>query len=271
MKAAKVIATCFVPKIYVPKTYLVGDPLGYFGHSQNCNTPNDVIDLIKFNIELEKKCDPGTDRDLIIVNNNVNYEIGNKFLDKISNTQIGNGQIKCVTRENTGRSFGAFNEAFLRFKNDYDFFLFTEDDIIISKDNYLKIGIDIWNKNPNAGFVSYISTTKVGKWHWKELGLNKNLAFSCHGATGLSSSKILNKVVEKYGSLPFYQGSDRDKDITFGEVALPNSILRLGHDLIDIPKNMILAVPAYDLKRGINYKKWPTISEKIIVSLASTS
>ena len=76
--------------------------------------------------------------------------------------------------------------------------------------------------------------------------------------------KFLNKVVEKYGSLPFYQGSDRDKDITFGEVALPNSILRLGHDLIDIPKNMILAVPAYDLKRGINYKKWPTISEKII-------
>ena len=45
---------------------------------------------------------------------------------------------------------------------------------------------------------------------------------------------------------------------------MPNSILRLGHDLIDIPKNMILAVPAYDLKRGINYKKWPTISEKII-------
>ena len=94
---------------------------------------------------------------------------------------------------------------FLRFKNDYDF-LFTEDDIIISKDNYLKIGIDIWNKNPNAGCFLH-STTKVRKWR-KELGLNKNLAFSCHGATGLSSSKILNKVVEIW-FLTFLQGSDR--------------------------------------------------------------
>ena len=86
---------------FTKNTYLkliLLEPLGYFGHSQNCNTPNDVIDLIKFNIELEKKCDPGTDRDLIMVNN-VNYEIGNKFLDKIYDTQIGNGQIKCVTRK----------------------------------------------------------------------------------------------------------------------------------------------------------------------------
>ena len=62
--------------------------------------------------------------------------------------------------------------------------LFTEDDVVILKDNYLKIGIDIWNNSPNPGFIAYIGTTKIGKWHWSQLGLNKNTAFSCHGATG---------------------------------------------------------------------------------------
>ena len=43
--------------------------------------------------------------------------------------------------------------------------------------------------------------------------------------------------------------------------------MQLGYDLIDLPKNMILAVPAYDLKRSLIYKKWPSISEKLFFLL----
>ncbi len=264
MKVAKVIATCFLPKVHIPKSYLVGDPLGYFGHSQKSDTGSDIIDLLKFSIEQEKLYEPGVNRDLIIVNNNVNYEQGNKFIEDISETDIPFGKIKCITRENIGRSFGAYNEAFLKFRKDYDFFLFSEDDVIIAKDNYFKIGLEIWNNSPKAGFIAYISKTKIGKWHWEPLGLNKDTAYSCHGATGLSSTKILDKVVEKHGSLPYYHGAERGKDITFGEVAFPNSILQLGYKIIDLPKNMVLAIPAYDLKRGLNYKKWPSTKEKLL-------
>ena len=72
MKVAKVIATCFLPKTYVPKTYLVGNPVGYFGHSQKCEKESDVINLIKFSIDEEKKSIPGVSRDLIVVNNDQN-------------------------------------------------------------------------------------------------------------------------------------------------------------------------------------------------------
>ena len=263
MKVAKVIATCFLPKVHIDSTYLVGDPLGYFGHSQKSDTPQEVVDLIKFNIKEEKISEPGISRDLIIVNNNVNFENGNKFLEDISGSIIPGGKIICITRENIGRSFGAYNEAFMKFRYDYDFFLFTEDDIVINQKNYLKIGLDLWKNTPKAGFVAYIGTTKIGKWRWKPLGLDKNTAYSCHGATGLSSTEILNKVVEKYGSLPYYKGAERDKDITYGEVAFPNSIFQLGYKLLDLPKNTILAIPAYDLKRGIKYKKWPSNFEKL--------
>ena len=103
MKVAKVIATCFLPKVHIDSTYLVGDPLGYFGHSQKSDTPQEVIDLIKFNIEEEKISEPGISRDLIIVNNNVNFENGNKFLEDISGSIIPGGKIICITRENIGR------------------------------------------------------------------------------------------------------------------------------------------------------------------------
>ena len=45
----------------------------------------------------------------------------------------------------------------------------------------------------------------------------------------LASTKILNKVVEKHGCLPYYKGSEKSKDITFGEVAFPNSILQFNN------------------------------------------
>ena len=264
MRVAKVIATCFLPKKYINKSYLVGEPLGFFGHSQRGENEDDIIKLIKFNIEKEKQCYAGVDRDLIIVNSDVNSFKGNKFISELSTTEIPGGKIICITRKNIGRSFGAYSDAFLKFRKDYDFFLFTEDDMIIAKNNYLKIGLDLWKKKNNVGFIAYIGTTKIGAWHWKDLDLHKKNAFSCHGASGLVSTKILDEVVKKHGCLPYNKGFSREKDITYGEVAFPNSILQLGYKLVDLPKNEILAIPAYDLMRGVTYKKWPNIIEKIV-------
>jgi hypothetical protein len=188
---------------------------------------------------------------------------GNNFINEISGTKIPGGQIICLTRENIGRSFGSFSDAFAKYKDNYDFFLFTEDDIIIAKDNYLKIGLDLWHANEKCGFIAYISTTKIGKWHWEPLNLDSKTAYSCHGATGLSSSKVLKEVFKKHGCLPHYKGAEYYSDITYGEVAFPNSILQLGYKLIDLPKNAILSIPAYDLMRNIQYRKYPNFFEKI--------
>jgi len=261
MKVAKVVATCFLPKKFINKSYLVGDPLGFFGHSQKSDNDIDIINLIKFNIEKEKESCPGADRDLIIVNSDVNSLKGNKFIKKINGMKIPGGMVRAFTRKNIGRSFGSYNDAFLRYGNKYDFFLFTEDDMIITTDNYLKIGLDIWRKEKKCGFIAYIHTTKIGQWHWEPLGLNQKTALSCHGACGLVSSKILKKIFKKHGCLPHNKGTSREADITHGEVAFPNSILQLGYKLIDLPKDLNLAIPAYDLMRGIKYKKWPNIFE----------
>ena len=269
MKVAKVIATCFKPRIVIENTSLVGNPLGFFSHSQNFTNSEEIIELLKLNIKLETESEPGIERDIVFVNSDVKSKEGNDFIDNISGTKIPGGKIICLTRQNVGRSFGAYNDAFLKFRDNYDYFLFTEDDIIITKKNYFKKGLDIWHNSKLPGFIAYISTTRIGWWHWKKLNLNINTAYACHGGTGLSSTKVLNEIVSKYGCLPHNTGSDYLDDITYGEVAFPNSILQLGYKLIDLPKEEILAVPAYDIMRNIEYRKFPNIFEKIIYYIKS--
>jgi hypothetical protein len=265
MKVAKIIATSFAKRSFRAKTYLIGSPLGFFGHSQIFGSPQDILNLIKFNISIEKKIDPGVDkRDLIIINNDIGYKKGNTFLKKISGKKIPFGKIITCNRKNTGMSFGAYNYAFKKFKNKYDYFLFTEDDTIIAKKNYFKIGIDLLNSSFKAGFVAYIHSTKVHKRYFKALNLKKENAISCHGATGLSSNYLLNKVLKKKGCLPYYNGNDYIKCITYGEIGFPNAFVQLGYKIVDLPKDLILTVPACDLLNKILYKKWPSSLEKII-------
>ena len=92
-----------LPKKYINKSYLVGEPLGFFGHSQRGENEDDIIKLIKFNIEKEKQCYAGVDRDLIIVNSDVNSFKGNKFISELSTTEIPGGKIICITRKNIGQ------------------------------------------------------------------------------------------------------------------------------------------------------------------------
>lgn len=270
MKAAKVIATCFKPKEITENTRLAGNPLGYFYHSQNFTSTDEIINLLKLNIEIENKYDPGFDRDLIIVNADINSSKGNKFIEDINNQRIKRGKIIAYTRENFGLSYGSYNDAFKNFKQNYDYFLFTEDDWLIYKKDYLKIGIDILNNNPKAGMVAYVAVTKIDKSKWNELNLNKNTAYGCHGGIGLSSTEILKNIENKFGSLPHYTKDDYRESITFGEVRFPNSFVQLGYELVDLPKNKILGMPAYDYIRNINYKKFPNFFEIIYVYYIKT-
>lgn len=267
MKCAKVISVCFIPKKKIDKTYLLGEPVGFFGHSQKSDSVKDTINNLEFLVNYENKYNPGVERDLIIVNNNIDNFEGNTFLKKISGKKINNGKIICLNRDNIGRSFGAFSYAFSKFRSKYDYYLFSEDDILIFGENYIVKGIEIFNANKNAGFLAYIGKTKIGRWRWKELNLNKDTAYSCHGATGLTSSIILEKIFKIYNKLPHYQGANRELDITYGEVGFPSSIVKLGYEIIDLPKNLILAVPLYDQMRGIQYRKFPNFFEKTLYYL----
>lgn len=266
MKCAKVIATCLKRSRVVEKTGLVGDPLGFFHHSQNFITLEKMKNLFNFIIDLENKSDPGCEMDLIIVNNDVGDYEGNKFLENFNNQKIFNGKIKYLCRENSGASFGAYNEAYKTFKNEYDYFLFCEDDISIYKKNYYTKGISYFENNKDCGFVAYIHSTRLSKPTRKRLNIIKEDIASCHGAIGMSSVEVLNKIVDTNGNLPFNNviGDNHRDNIDNGEIGFPLKIIRKGLKILDFPRDVLIAEPAYDLMRNITVRKFPTFFEKII-------
>ena len=151
MKIAKILSTCFKRGRVRENTRLLGDPPGYFSHSQNFTSVADTIKLLNYQLEMEIKYPPGLDRDLIIVNNDVGSVEGNLFIKNLNQRKIDGGKVISFTRENKGLSYGAYSDAFLKFKDSYDYFVFIEDDLVTVKKDYLK-NENFWchAKNLNA-------------------------------------------------------------------------------------------------------------------------
>jgi len=261
MKVAKVITTSFIPRVIRETSELCGNPLGFFSHSQNFPSKESVIDLMKFVVDKEKECDPGCSTDLIVVNNDTGWEPGIDYLNTINQTKLKRGVIRVLHRENIGRSFGGRNFAFKKLKDEYDYFIFTEDDTMISVDGYASIGVDIFNKTKNCGFVAYEGVSDKSQFN-----LSKEDTISAHGGVGLSSTKVLNYIVDKYGSLAYAKkGSSQEYAdiIKNGEIAFTNEIYKSGFQLVSIPKDIKLYDFAYDLMRGITVKRYPSLFEII--------
>ena len=261
MKIAKVIVTSFMPRSKREYSELSGHPLGYFVHSQNFPTKRSIIDLIQFTLDVENQNDPGAEVDLIIVNNDVGWEEGNAYLNELNGNKLKHGTIRILHRENYGRSFGGYNDAFNFFKYNYDYFIFTEDDIIVARNGYASIALETFNNSDNCGFVAYQAVSDVG------LDFHQEDAIFVHGGVGLSSTKVLNDVVKHYGVLPHSEKNSSQSHIDIirnGEIPFTNKIHKLGYRLVSVPDEIKLYDFAYDLMRGLDIKRFPADSEKLI-------
>lgn len=127
----------------------------YFGNRRSSNnTPQNVIEFLKVIIENELNIENGVPTDVIIVNNNCNNILNNEILNSYHNTETKNGKIIIETRENKGGSFGGYYDMFLKYKDNYDYWFFCEDDVLIYKNEYIKDFIEFLDNDDNLGFVS---------------------------------------------------------------------------------------------------------------------
>jgi len=188
----KVIVTCFMGRKVREKTTLAGRPPGFFAHAQNFPDEESVLGLVKLNYELECQSDPGVECDTIIVNNDVGWEKGNDFLKSIDNTKTHSGRLRVLTRKNYGRSFGGYHRAFEVFKEEYDYWIFTEDDILIMKENYFQTCIKAFEEKANVGFMAILGLS--------DLGFDTYILHA-HGGVGISHTTVLNALYNKLGML----------------------------------------------------------------------
>ena len=260
MKVAKVIATTFAPRSVRSKTELTGRPLGYFVHPQNFTAGEDIIKLINFTLDIESSLDPGCTTDIVFVNNQIGWSKGDEFLDSLNGKTLNNGTIRVLHRENIGLSYGAYNHSFSVLGDEYDYYLFAEDDVMIYGDNYAQIGIESFEKEENCGFVAYVGISTVFE------SLSYDDAFHAHGASGLTTPQVLKHVQDIKGSLAYSKSEfeqDRLSIIKHGEIEFTNAIYKLGYSVIEIDKDIKLYEHTYDLMRGIRMPRYASLPVRL--------
>lgn len=126
----------------------------YFGVRRNThNTPKNVLDFVLKNIENEISIENGVDTDVFLVINKSKSE-QDGILEKYNNVLTKNGKIIVTYRDNRGGSFGAYFETFLNYHENYDYWFFNEDDVLIYEPYYMKNFVDFFNSNEKIGFIS---------------------------------------------------------------------------------------------------------------------
>lgn len=239
----KVITTCFVGRTVRKRTRISGNPPGPFTHCQDFQTPEKVLELVAYVCELERTVDPGVECDTILVNNDVGWDRGNTYLESIRDTKTFAGHLRVIHRDNYGRSFGGYNSAYEQFGHQYQYWTFTEDDILVLGDNYFRICIDNFEKRPGTGFVAI-------------QGLSRHIRPHAHGGVGTTRIDVLDRLHQTFGKLPHcerHQSQAYDDIVLHGEIAFTNSLLRMGYGLVNVESAQPLYVYAYDHMRGKNH------------------
>ena len=249
MKNCKVISTCFNEGRAVrEKTKMVGVPAGPFDHSQNFPTRDHVLDLLRLNIEQENTIDAGVEYDTIIVNNDTGWKKGNDWLESINGQLTKNGKIIVHNRENYGRAFGGYDYAFSLYKDIYEHWIFTEDDVLINSDRFYIDLINQINSNKANGAVAIIGVS-YEDYH-RNIGIQCQ---HCHGSIALYKTDTLNLIHKKHNMLPHVtkdMSQSYVNQIMLGEILLSNTVIQLGLELPVADRKMFNF--AYDFMRGID-------------------
>ncbi len=199
----------------------------FFGNRRNSNQPiynTNRLCFLEKHIELLSKLDH--DLTKIIFNINLDdgdYENINKAL-KIIPKKIKNSEVEVRIRKNIGMSYGAWSDCFLENKDKYDYFIFNEDDYFFVIDFFDKILVNKFNDKEDTGYLCGIVLE------------NNSIGQPLHAAhsTGISSNKVLSKVIEKYGELPHEKSNDYSRVEINSQVKQTNIMIDMGFKLYDL-------------------------------------
>lgn len=198
----------------------------YFGPRRSIhNTPLNIFDFLKLNIENELNIDNGHPTDIFLINNNCgNHELNEK-LNSYNSLKTKNGKVIVEVRNNTGGSFGAYYETFLKYKELYSYWFFCEDDVLIYKQQYMKHFIDFLNSSDTLGFVSLAP-------------ISKNLPTHSGGGCGLTSSEKFIKSRPIDYMQAYLNNCPKATDYSFlekSEIDFTNTFIRSGYNIKNHP------------------------------------
>ena len=145
---------------------------------------------------------------------------------------IGSAKVDVVERKNIGLSYGAWSDVFDIYRNDHDYFLFTEDDYFFVLDGFDQYMVKKFKQLPNTGYFCMMTVGPSAEY--------PNEPVHAGNSIGLSSTKVLNELWEKYGCLPHDRQENKDIESRYasgefkGQTGQSNAIYQLGYEIWDV-------------------------------------
>jgi hypothetical protein len=145
----------------------------------------------------------------------------------ITPKQIQGAEVEINIRENIGISYGAWSDLFGKYRSEYDYYVFNEDDYFFVQNNWDSYLVNKYNSHSDCGYLCMF-IQEPAKW-------NK---FKKHAGSsvGISSTEILTKIWEKYNKLPSISGKQDDVYNGWGDIQLDFGFvfLELGLNIYDV-------------------------------------
>jgi hypothetical protein len=153
----------------------------------------------------------------------------NTFKSEISEFEKSSKfKTEILFRENVGASYGSFNHAYLRYRTDFDQYIFLEDDYVFSCDYFDEIMMSKMYLSENCGFVCSLADKTN----------NPHAAIS----VGMINTKALEKIINDKGQLSF-AGDNVYRGESGHEYA---GQYLFSKDIIDSGFNIVDCTPDYD-------------------------
>ena len=139
--------------------------------------------------------------------------------------KIQNTEVEVVGRQNYGMSYGAWSDNFTRLMDQYDYYIFKEDDYFIVQDNFDEYLINKFNSLPNCGYLCGLVREATSMTEFKK---------AAGMSSGISSYECLKKVHDKYEKLPHSDNSRYNSNEMMGQVAQSAAFIEVGYEIYDI-------------------------------------
>ena len=155
-------------------------------------------------------------------------ELFEKIKNEIPN-QIRNTEVEVIERENYGMSYAAFNDVYTKYRTDFDYYIFNEDDYYFNINNFDTYLINKFNSYVNIGYLAAMVSNPAYNFTVKNTYAGNSV--------GITKSIILEELWDKFGHLPHSKnkkGDDYKSNESEGQVGQTNEIFKLGYNIFDI-------------------------------------
>ena len=188
-------------------------------HTQFGHDASGVLGMVRDIVSMEKDVDAGVSCDTIIVNSDVGFIEGNKYIEGLHKQRTKSGRMFSFTIPNNGGKFGAYNFVYDKLYAKYEYWMFDEDDIIITGHHYYKNLIERLAENEKC----YALIGLVEHPHHPT---------TAGGTLLLMHKEVLRNIKGTYGSLPQPKDNEKESRIYEGEIAWTQRIFELGYKIV---------------------------------------